>query len=229
MTDSALDPPPADLATPPGAAQIAAFLAARLCHDFISPVSAIVSGLDLLDDPDAQDMREDAMGLIAASGRKLAEMLSFTRVAFGASSSAEVFDPRELETLAQGVFAHQRAQLEWIVETDSLDKVSARAVLNIAQMAGAALPLGGVAKLRAVKDGASTVILVESTGQKPRLRPEVIAGLRGEPLPDGALHGHWVQAYYVHLFVSEAGGKVVAEVGEEKVTFAATLPGAAAD
>ncbi|WP_296566731.1 histidine phosphotransferase ChpT [Phenylobacterium sp.] len=229
MTDSAVEPLTADLVTPPGAAQIAAFLAARLCHDFISPVSAIVSGLDLLDDPDAQDMREDAMGLIAASGRKLAEMLSFTRVAFGASSSAEVFDPRELEALAQGVFAHQRAQLEWIVETDSLDKVSARAVLNLAQMAGAALPLGGVAKLRAVKDGTSTVILVESTGQKPRLRPEVIAGLRGEPLPDGALHGHWVQAYYVHLFVSEAGGKIVAEVGEEKVTFAATLPGATAD
>lgn len=229
MTDSAVESLPADLAPPPGAAQLAAFLAARLCHDFISPVSAIVSGLDLLDDPDAQDMREDAMGLIAASGRKLAEMLSFTRVAFGASSLAEVFDPRELETLAQGVFAHQRAQLEWIVEPDSLDKASARAVLNMAQMAGAALPLGGVAKLRAAKDGTSTVILVESTGPKPRLRPEVIAGLRGEPLPDGTLHGHWVQAYYVHLFVSEAGGKIVAEVGEEKVTFAATLPGAAAD
>ncbi|HMO43670.1 MAG TPA: histidine phosphotransferase, partial [Phenylobacterium sp.] len=68
-----------------GAAQLAAFLAARMCHDFISPVSAIVSGLDLMDDPEAQDMREDALGLVAASGRKLAQMLAFTRVAFGAS------------------------------------------------------------------------------------------------------------------------------------------------
>lgn len=209
-----------------GAAQIAAYLAARMCHDFISPVSAIVSGLDLLEDPDAQDMRDDALGLIAASGRKLAEMLSFTRVAFGASSSAEVFDPRELEKLAQGVFAHQRAELAWAVEADRLDKASARAVLNIAQMAGAALPLGGQAKLKAAQDGAATVIVAESIGPKARLRPEVSAGLRGEPLPDGALHGHWIQAYYVHLFVTEAGGKIFAEAGEEKVTFAATLPGA---
>ncbi len=226
MTDSATasEPLAPDLASPPGAAQIAAFLTARLCHDFISPVSAIVSGLDLLEDPDAQDMREDAMGLIAASGRKLAELLSFTRVAYGASSSAEVFDPRELEILAQGIFAHQRAELEWLVETDSLDKASARAILNMAQMAGAALPVGGVAKLRVVKDGVATVILVDSTGPRPRLRPEVIAGLRGEPVPEGALHGHWVQAYYVHLFVTEAGGRIGAEVGEDKVTFAATLP-----
>ena len=219
MTDAApLDSPTlAAEAEPVGAAQIAAFLAARMCHDFISPVSAIVSGLDLLEDPDAQDMREDAMGLIAASGRKLAEMLSFTRVAFGASASAEVFDPRDLEKLAQGVFSHLRADLDWAVEADQFDKASARAVLNIAQMAGAALPLG---------DGAATVIVAEAAGTKARLRPEVAAGLRGEALPEGALHGHWVQAYYVHLFVKEAGGKIFAEAGEEKVTFAATLPAA---
>lgn len=214
----------ASVAEPLGAAQIAAFLAARMCHDFISPVSAIVSGLDLLEDPDAQDMRDDAMGLIAASGRKLAEMLSFTRVAFGASASAEVFDPRDLEKLAQGVFSHLRADLDWAVEADQFDKASARAVLNIAQMAGAALPLGGRARLKAARDGAATVIVAEAAGAKSRLRPEVAAGLRGDPLPDGALHGHWVQAYYVHLFVTEAGGRIFAEAGEEKVTFAATLP-----
>src|SRR3569833_2217470 len=85
-------------------AELAAYLAARMCHDFISPASAIVSGLDLLEDPTAQDMRDDAMSLISASARKLADLLAFTRVAFGASASAETFDPRDLEKLAQGVF-----------------------------------------------------------------------------------------------------------------------------
>lgn len=208
----------------PGAAQVAAFLAARMCHDFISPVSAIVSGLDLMDDPEAQDMREDALGLIAASGRKLAQMLAFTRVAFGASASAETFDPRELETLAQGVFGHMRADLNWIVEAESVNKASARTLLNLAQLAGAALPLGGQTTVRAADDGQATVIAVEAVGPKARLRPEVAAGLKGENLPDGLLHGQWVQAYYVSLFVSEAGGRVFAEATDEKITFAATLP-----
>lgn len=222
MTDAlTIDSADADA---PGAAQVAAFLAARMCHDFISPVSAIVSGLDLMDDPEAQDMREDALGLIAASGRKLAQMLAFTRVAFGASASAETFDPRELETLAQGVFGHIRADLNWIVEAQSVNKASARTLLNLAQLAGAALPLGGQTTVRAADDGQATVIAVEAVGPKARLRPEVAAGLKGENLPDGLLHGQWVQAYYVSLFVSEAGGRVFAEASDEKITFAATLP-----
>ncbi len=204
-------------------AELAAFLAARMCHDFISPASAIVSGLDLLEDPSAQDMREEAMDLIGASARKLADLLSFTRVAFGASASAETFDARELEKLAQGVFSHMRAQLDWAVETPAVNKPAARALLNLAQMAGAALPTGGTARIRAVQEGASIAIAVEATGPRARLRPEVLAGLRGEALGEG-MHGHWVQAYYLHTFLADAGGRVFADVTEEKVTFAATIP-----
>jgi len=210
-----------DLAVRP--AELAAYLAARMCHDFISPASAISSGLDLLEDPSAQDMREEAMGLIVTSAKKLADLLSFCRVAFGASASAETFDVRDLEKLAQGVFAHMRAQLEWTVDTPGVNKPAARTLLNLAQMAGAALPTGGVAKVRAVQEGASLAIAIESTGPRARLRPEVLAGLQGQPLGEG-LHGHWVQAYYVHLFVTDAGGRVFADVQEERVIFAATLP-----
>jgi histidine phosphotransferase ChpT len=210
--------------TPPlRAAELAAFLAARMCHDFISPASAIVSGLDLLEDPTAQDMRDDAMGLIATSARKLADLLAFTRVAFGASASAETFDVRELEKLAQGVFGHMRAELDWQVVTPAVNKPVARTLLNLAQMAGAALPTGGTAQVRAVEEGATVVIAVEATGPRARLRPEVLAGLRGEG-PGEGLHGHWVQARYLHFFVTDAGGRVFADLTEEKVTLAATIP-----
>ena len=50
-----------------------------------------------------------------------------------------------------------------------------------------------------------------------------VEGVTLRQLGDG-LHGHWVQAYYVHLFMGDAGGRVFADVAEEKVTFAATVP-----
>lgn len=227
MTNLPPDDRPPPLSAAPGApvptAQVAAYLAARMCHDFISPASAIVSGLDLLDDPSAQDMREEAMGLIGSSARKLADQLQFSRVAFGASASAETFDARDLEKLTRGIFEHMRAELDWQVEPLALNKPAARALLNLAQLGGAALPTGGTARVRAVQEGASTAIAVEAIGPRARLRPEVLAGLRGEPLGEG-LHGHWVQAYYVHLFLGDAGGRVFADVAEEKVVFAATVP-----
>jgi histidine phosphotransferase ChpT len=204
-------------------AELAAYLAGRMCHDFISPASAVVSGLDLLEDPSAQDMREEAMSLISASARKLTDLLSFARVAFGASASAETFDARDLEKLAQGVFAHMRAELEWAVEVPAVNKPAARALLNLAQMTGAALPTGGTAKVRAVQEANAIAIAAEAAGPRARLRPEVLRGLQGQPLGEG-LHGHWVQAYYVHLFLQDAGGRVFADVGEERVVFAATVP-----
>lgn len=204
-------------------AELAAYLAARMCHDFISPASAIVSGLDLLEDPSAQDMRDEAMGLIASSAKKLADLLSFCRVAFGASAAADTFDARELEKLAQGVFFHLRANLDWKVDAPAVNKAAARTLLNLAQMAGAALPTGGTARVRAVQEGASLAIAIEAEGPRARLRPEVLLGLQGLAQGEG-LHGHWVQAYYVHLFVTDAAGRVFADVQEERVVFAATLP-----
>jgi histidine phosphotransferase ChpT len=207
----------------PRAAELAAHLAARMCHDFISPASAIVSGLDLLEDPTAQDLREEAMVLIGSSARKLAELLSFSRVAFGASATAETFDVRVLEDLTRGIFGHMRAELDWQVTPAAVNKPTARVLLNIAQMGGAALPTGGVARVRVVEEAGVTTIAVECEGARARLRPEALEGLRGEALTQG-LHGQWVQAYYLHLVATDAGGRVFADSGDAKVTIAATLP-----
>ena len=63
MTDTAPDTPLPDSTSLPDGQALAALVAGKLCHDFISPAGAISSGLDLLKDPTAQDMRDDAMGL----------------------------------------------------------------------------------------------------------------------------------------------------------------------
>ncbi len=212
-----------DAPAPPVAAELAAHLAGRLCHDLISPVSAIVSGLDLLEDPSAQDMREDAMGLITASARKLAEVLSFARVAYGASASADTFDPRELERLTRGVFSHVRGQLDWSVEASQMNKPAARALLNMALIGSAALPTGGVAKLQAQAQGEEFLIELDAAGPRARLRAEALAGLQGLPLSEG-MAGQWVQPYYLHALVSDAEGRVEVETGEDRVSIRVYLP-----
>jgi histidine phosphotransferase ChpT len=212
--------------TPAGAAtqaELAAHLAGRLCHDLISPVSAIVSGLDLLEDPSAQDMRDDAMNLIAQSARKLAAALSFARVAYGSSSSAETFDPRDLETLTRGVFSHVRADLDWAVQADRLEKPPARALLNLAQIGATALPTGGMARVTVEAGGEETVVKLEARGGRARLRPEAQAGLRGEPMGEG-LPGQWVQTYYLQALVADAGGRLDWTIGEELIEISARLP-----
>ncbi len=206
------------------APELAAQLAGKLCHDFISPASAINSGLDLLDDPSAADMREEALGLIAGSARKLVALLAFSRVAFGASAAAETFDSKELETLTRGVYAHVRPELEWAVETPAVNKPAARALLNMAQIAASALPTGGTARVTAQQEGnGGFMVEVNATGPRARMRQEVATGLRGEPLTEG-LGGPWVQAYYLHALVERAGGSLDHEVTEERIRITARVP-----
>jgi histidine phosphotransferase ChpT len=221
-TTAGWDETPTPRTDPVTAAELAAQLSARLCHDFVSPASAIVSGLDLLEDPTAADMRDDAMNLISASARKLVDMLAFARVAFGSSASAETFDTRELEKLAAGVFAHVRPQMEWAVAVPGLNKTAARALLNLAQLGAGALPTGGLARITAVVQDGDALLSVEAAGPRARLRPEVTSGLRGEKL-EGGLGGHWVQAYYLHLLLKTAGGRVDFSVTEERVTLRARV------
>jgi histidine phosphotransferase ChpT len=204
-------------------AELAAHLSGRLCHDLISPVSAIVSGLDLLDDPSAQDVRDDAMNLIAQSARKLATVLSFARVAYGSSASAETFDPRDLEILTRGVFGHVRSELDWAVKPERLDKPSARALMNLAQLGATALPTGGVARVTVESDGDEIVVKLEAKGPRVRLRPEAQAGLKGQPMTEG-LSGQWVQAYYLHALFTDAGGRLDSTIGEELIEVSARLP-----
>jgi histidine phosphotransferase ChpT len=203
--------------------ELAAKLASKLCHDFISPAGAIVSGLDLLDDPSAKDMREEAMELIAASGRKLVDQLAFARVAFGASAGVAVFDCAELERLTRGVYAHVRAELEWSCDVAQLPKPAAQALVNLAQLAAGALPLGGVASTACKVENGGYALSVVATGPKARLHAEVLDGLSGAPLGEG-LGGRWVQAYYAHAVATAAGGSTAADGEGEAVTFRAFVP-----
>ena len=153
MTDvQPTSPAPTDAEVSP--IELAARLAARLCHDFISPTSALVSGLDLIEDPASQDMRAEAMDLITASGRKLEAFLTFYRIAFGGSSATELFDARELEKLARGRYAYTRAELDWAVEPAGLDKAPARALTDRAvdQVANVATLPGIVGAAYAMPD-----------------------------------------------------------------------------
>ena len=67
------------------AAELAALLCSKVCHDVISPVGALGMSLEMLDDPNAAD---DALVLVRQSARSASARLQFCRLAFGASGSA---------------------------------------------------------------------------------------------------------------------------------------------
>jgi histidine phosphotransferase ChpT len=216
-----LDPPPP--AEPVTASELAAQLAGRICHDLIAPASAIVSGFELLEDPSMAEMRADAMNLIKASAQKTVSLVTFARIAFGASNTAEDFAAEDLCRLTTSLYGYVRAELDWAVELELLNKPAARALLNLAQLGSDAAPTGGVVRITAYKEAQEILMSVEATSPRARLRPETLQGLRGEALSEG-LGGFWVQAYYLNVLLRAAGGHVDAVVGDGRVVLRARCP-----
>jgi histidine phosphotransferase ChpT len=204
------------------APELASRLAARLCHDFMGPTGAILSGLELLDDASSPVPREEALSLVRDSARALTAQLTFARAAFGAADG-EV-GGEELESLARGLFEATRSTLDWDVPPRVLPGATARILLNLVQIAAAGAAAGGVvrASLRTWGDG-GTRLVIEALGEKARLYPDVLAGLNGEARQGMA--GRWVQGAFVHAIVAAAGGRVEAVSGSQGVTFTATIQG----
>lgn len=204
-------------------AELASYIAAKLCHDFVSPAGAISSGLDLLNDPSAADMRDDALGLITQSASKLLALVYFCRVAFGAATTSERFTGDELKALVQGMIDGGRATMDWRVSETDFDKPSARALLNLAYLTAGALPSGGEAVITSHRDGDALVLTGLAEGARARLKPEALVGLSGERLKEG-LAGQWIQPYWLWLTAHEAGGRLNVIAEEGRVALVARMP-----
>ena len=91
---------------------LAALLCSRVCHDVISPVGAIVNGLEVLDDEKDESMREFAHDLIRKSAKQASARLQFARIAFGAAGSAgSSIDLGDAEQVARGFIQDDRVSL----------------------------------------------------------------------------------------------------------------------
>ena len=61
--------------------ELAGIVCARICHDLVSPVGAMVNGADLIGELGTADA-SDELALVAQSARRAAAMLKFHRMEF---------------------------------------------------------------------------------------------------------------------------------------------------
>ena len=65
---------------------LTSILVSRICHDLVSPVGAIVNGVDLVREIGGGDI-EAELAMISQSSNRASALLQFYRIAFGAGSN----------------------------------------------------------------------------------------------------------------------------------------------
>ncbi|MBN8921326.1 MAG: histidine phosphotransferase, partial [Rhizobiales bacterium] len=88
---------------------LAALLCSRVCHDLISPVGAVVNGMEVLEETNDESTRVFALDLIKKSAAQASARLQFCRMAFGAAGSAGAeIDTGDAESVARGFIEDER-------------------------------------------------------------------------------------------------------------------------
>lgn len=199
---------------------IAALLVSRLCHDLVSPVGAVVNGLEVLEDENDAAMRADALRLVAASAEQASVRLQFARLAFGAAGSAGAeLDLAEVGRLVSGLLSGGRIELVWNLEPVYWPKDWAKLLMNAVLFITDCLPRGGTVTVERPEGAARPRFCVAARGPMVRLSAEADRALAGETTE--GLDARSIQPYLTSRLAQNVGARLSAVTGMGEIRLSA--------
>ncbi len=195
---------------------LAAIVCSRICHDLVSPVGAIVNGIDLVREMGAAEHSE-AIGMIGHSAERASAMLQLYRIAFGtAEAEGQSVARAVLAEHSAVLFAPPRIVLEWQGrEGPPVPRREAKLLALVLLCARSVLGIRGTVQLRT--SARSVVPLsIEVLAESLSSSAEMLGLLDGSASADAVsprtvefvLARDTARALGVHLSVSRADGRV---------------------
>ncbi|MDH3737573.1 MAG: histidine phosphotransferase family protein [Alphaproteobacteria bacterium] len=205
--------------------RVAELLASRLCHDMVSPVGAVKTGVELFTEY-GDDADGETMNLITSSIVQASEKLQFFRLAYGsAGNAASGVSVADAVALIRSVCGNQRTSIE-LGELDTAPPVGAiKIMLNGAMLAGDCLPRGGVLHISSQADGGQGyAIRVTASGERAGLDDELSEALSGATA-SANLTPRSAHAYYTSVVARGFDGGLAVETAQpDEIVFRFNLP-----
>jgi histidine phosphotransferase ChpT len=201
-----------------GALDLAALLCSRVCHDLISPVGAIVNGIEVLDEDKDEETRTFALDLIKKSAGQASARLQFCRLAFGAAGSAGAqVDTGDAEKVARGLLEDDKIKIAWNLPRELKPKNQVKLLLNMLLVAAGAIPRGGTLTVDPVAGAAG--IQIAASGLNARITPASVDLLVGSPAQP--VDAHAIQPFYTGILARDCGLTLTAAAEAECVVVTA--------
>lgn len=188
-----------------GALDLAALLCSRVCHDLISPVGAIVNGIEVMEEGKDEETKTFALDLIKKSAYQASAKLQFCRLAFGAAGSAGAqMDLGDAEKAARGLLEDGKTTLAWNLPRQLLAKNRVKLLLNMLLIAAGTIPRGGTLTVDPVSGDEGIIgFVVTASGLNAKLNPataELLGGSSSHPVD-----AHAIQPIYTAILARDCG------------------------
>jgi histidine phosphotransferase ChpT len=188
-----------------GALDLAALLCSRVCHDLISPVGAIVNGIEVMEEDKDEETKTFALDLIKKSAYVASAKLQFCRLAFGAAGSAGAqIDLGDAEKVARGLIEDGKSTLIWNLPHQLLAKNRVKLLLNMLLIAAGTISRGGTLTVDPVPSGQDIAgFVVTASGLNAKLNPATAELLAGSPTHP--VDAHAIQPLYAGILARDCG------------------------
>ena len=189
-------------------------LSSKICHDLVSPVSAINNGVELIEDIGGSVV-DEAMKLIGNSAGHASRRLRLFRMAYGRAGSEDNLAIKEVRQTAEQYLSTGKTMLTWPEDQPASEIATRRGflktLLNLIILSEELLAYGGVVTLRDQSVSGKLGCRLEIVGRGAQLAPNYLAALEGTA-PIEELSPRTIQAYMCGRFA--AGFEL--EVGHEQ-------------
>jgi hypothetical protein len=194
--------------------QLAAWLAARIYHDLVSPLTGLINGAALAFDDDMGGvMRGEGEKLLKESLVGMEAKIQYMRFALGTQTQSDAWaDVGAAKSLFEKLFSIQKASLSWQVSTAYLTNRQMCILMNMALICLDPVARSGSVIVSAREDEADIVLSVEAMGSPGEFKPEVHAVLAGREPERG--WGSAAQVLFAQTIARDAGMTLDARVLE---------------
>ena len=191
-------------------ADLASVICSRICHDLVSPVGAIVNGVDLIREIGAGGL-DSEFSMISQSADRASGLLQFYRIAFGAiGTDAEALARSTLQDRAEGMIASQRVMMHWHgMDGPPMARIEARLLCQLLLCARSVTGMRGTVTVELPHSSSFPMtVIVEGDGAADTV--DRLAILKGEVDP-GALEPRLVEFALARASVNEMGINLIVD------------------
>jgi len=206
------------------ATDLASLISSRICHDLISPIGALNTAIEVLDDTESKEMHEDALKLIKLAASEASAKLSYLRIALGTNSkSKDVMNLDKLKLITENMFNTEKFSFNWDMSEIKLEKSIARILLNILMLAIQSIPRGGKITIKIEEKYDKLKLVTSANGIKSRLDKQTEDAFKGT-IPSEEIDGRVIQSYFTRILIDDLNGQIEAFKTDGNVIFNVTIP-----
>lgn len=206
------------------ATDLASLISSRICHDLISPIGALNTAIEVLDDTESKEMHEDALKLIKLAASEASAKLSYLRIALGTNSTSKgVMKLDKLKLITENMFNTEKFSFNWDVSEIKLEKSIARILLNILMLSIQSIPRGGKVTIKIEEKSDKLKLVTSANGIKSRLDKQTEDAFKGI-IPSEEIDGRVIQSYFTRILIDDLNGQIEAFKTDGNVIFNVTIP-----